>query len=387
MQKINYNKQFIDHLDIKEVTKSLKSKLITTGPYIEKLENAFKKYLSVNEVITCSSGTAALYIAMRAINIKKDDVVIMPAINFIASTNVANILGARIFLCDVDSRTGQITPETLTDCIKINKINKIKLVITMYLGGTPYNIAKFYNLKKKYNFFLIEDSCHALGASYRHKNKFVKIGGCLHSDISVFSLHPVKSITTGEGGVITTRSKSIGNKLRLLRSHGILRNKKKYWEYDILSPTLNFRMSDVNAALGFSQLKKLPKFIKKRKEIANLYFKNLDNFKKIIKISKVDRDIISAYHLLIISFDFKKLSISKNDLIKKLNKKNIFPQYHYIPIYKYTFYKNLNSPGNFKNSENYYKSALSFPIYYKLEKKNLMKVFKCVKEILIKHLK
>jgi dTDP-4-amino-4,6-dideoxygalactose transaminase len=208
----------------------------------------------------------------------------------------------------------------------------------------------------------------------------------LHSDISVFSLHPVKAITSGEGGVITTKSKLIGNKLRLLRSHGMMRNKKEYWKYDILSPTLNFRMSDVNAALGFSQLKKLPKFIKKRKEIANLYFENLDNFKNVIKISKVDKNIISAYHLLIINFDFKKLSISKNDLIKKLNKKNIFPQYHYIPIYKYTFYKNLNSPGKFRNSENYYKSALSFPIYYKLEKKNLMKVFKCVKEILIRHL-
>ena len=148
MNKITYNKQYLDNKDIKEVIKSLKNDLITTGPYIKNFENKLSKYLKVKNVVTCSSGTSALYIALRALNVNKNDVVIIPAINFIASINMAHLLGARIYLCDVNENTGQMTPEKLLECIKINKIKKIKAVITMYLGGNPNNIVNFYKLKK-----------------------------------------------------------------------------------------------------------------------------------------------------------------------------------------------------------------------------------------------
>ncbi len=171
MKKITYNKQYLDNKDIKEVIKSLKNDLITTGPFVKRFENKLSKYLGVKNVITCSSGTSALYIALRALDIKKNDVIIIPAINFIASINMAQILGAKIYLCDVNENTGQMTPETLLECIKINKLKKIKAVITMYLGGNPNNIVNFYKLKKKYNFYLVEDSCHALGSSYYFKKK------------------------------------------------------------------------------------------------------------------------------------------------------------------------------------------------------------------------
>lgn len=385
MFKINYNKQYIDDKDINEVSKALKSNLITTGPYLDRLEDKFKKYLSVKEVVACSSGTSAIFIAMKAIGVKKNDVVIMPSINFIASANMAKILGAKIFLCDIDKNTGQITPDTFKKCMNDNKLKKIKLVITMYLGGTPHNVLEFYKLKKKYKFFLIEDSCHSLGSSYYYKNKFIKIGSCLHSDLSTFSFHPVKTITSGEGGLITTRSKVIAEKLRVIRSHGIKRDKKKYWKYDIVLPSFNFRMSDINAALALSQLNKIDKFVKDRNRVAKFYFDDLNDYKNIVKVLNAPDKLISSYHLIIFNFDFNKLLINKEKLIKILNKKKIFPQYHYIPIYKFTLYKKLNRLGKFKNSESYYKSALSFPIYYGLEKKNLMKVTKCVKQIINKY--
>ncbi len=387
MNKITYNKQYLDNKDIKEVIKSLKNDLITTGPYIKNFENKLSKYLKVKNVVTCSSGTSALYIALRALNVNKNDVVIIPAINFIASINMAHLLGARIYLCDVNENTGQMTPEKLLECIKINKIKKIKAVITMYLGGNPNNIVNFYKLKKKYNFYLIEDSCHALGSSYYFKKKKIKIGSCYHSDIATFSLHPVKSITTGEGGFLTTNSKFLSEKFKLLRSHGIIRSSrgKKYWKYDVSQPSFNFRMSDINASLGYSQLSKLDKFVKKRNFVVNLYENKLSDISDKVKILKANNNIISSYHLLIMIIDFKKLKIKKDKLIYLLNKSGIYPQYHYDPIYKFSYYKFLQRGKKFESSEKYYQSAISVPIYYSLSIKNLMKVIKSVKDIIKKY--
>lgn len=387
MKKITYNKQYLDNKDIKEVIKSLKNDLITTGPFVKSFENKLSKYLGVKNVITCSSGTSALYIALRALDIKKNDVIIIPAINFIASINMAQILGAKIYLCDVNESTGQMTPETLRECIKINKLKKIKAVITMYLGGNPNNIVNFYKLKKKYNFYLVEDSCHALGSSYYFKKKKIKIGSCYHSDISTFSLHPVKSITSGEGGFLTTNSKFLSDKFKLLRSHGIIRSnrKKKYWKYDVSLPSFNFRMSDINASLGYSQLNKLDGFVKKRNLLAGLYINKLSEISDKVKIIQANKNIISSYHLLIMLIDFKKLKIKKDKFIYLLNKSGIYPQYHYDPIYKFSFYKFLKRGKKFNSAEKYYQGAISVPLYYNLSIKNLMKVIKSVKDIVKKY--
>ena len=199
---------------------------------------------------------------MLAIGLKKNDNVIIPAINFIASFNVCKILNANVYLADVDPITGQMTAETLKECIKVNKIKKVKLIISMYLGGNALNVKEFYKIKKRYDCFLIEDACHALGSEYNDGNKKIRIGSCKHSDVCTFSFHPIKSITTAEGGAITTNNKKIIDKIALLRSHGIIRNDKhKHWDYDVKTHGYNFRLSDLNCALGISQLKKLKKFI------------------------------------------------------------------------------------------------------------------------------
>ena len=187
----------------------------------------------------------------------------MPSINFISSFNLCQSLGARIYLADVDKITGQMTPETLIECIKINKIRKIKAVITMYLGGAGNHLQNFYNLKNKYKFFLIEDACHALGSKYLFNKKHT-IGSSKHSDICVFSLHAIKAITTGEGGIVCTNNKNLFKEINLLKSHGIKRDKyNRHWKYDVVKNGLNYRLSDINCALGVSQLSKLDSFIKK----------------------------------------------------------------------------------------------------------------------------
>ena len=230
MKTIPYGRQYINSQDIKFVSEALKEDLITTGNYVKKFEKNISKFLKVKFVTSCSSGTSAIHLAFMAIDLKKEDIVIMPAINFIAAYNMARLMNAKIFLADVDPLTGQMTPQTLLETIKRNKLKKIKAVLTMYLGGYPENVVEFYNIKKKFNCYLIEDACHALGAKYLFNKKYVSIGSCKHSDISTFSLHPVKTITTGEGGLVTTNDKIIYNKIIHLRSHGMYKNKNFHWK-------------------------------------------------------------------------------------------------------------------------------------------------------------
>ena len=197
-RSIPYGKQKIDIFDANVIKKSVLQKFITTGNSVKKFEKNFRRFLNVNYAFTCTSGTAALHLSFLAINLKKNDLIIMPSVNFVAAFNLASSLGAKVILSDVNSLTGQMTPQTLKDCIKKNKIKKIKAFLTMHMGGHPEHILEFNLLKKKYNCFLIEDACHALGAQYKFKNKKIKIGSCLHSDICTFSLHPLKTITSGE---------------------------------------------------------------------------------------------------------------------------------------------------------------------------------------------
>ena len=288
----------------------------------------------------------------------------MPSINFVASYNVAKLFGAKIFLADVDKHTGQMSPKNVEDCCKKFNIKTIKAIIVMYNGGYPENADKFFYLKKKYKSFLIEDACHAMGANYESKNKIYKIGSCKHSDISTFSLHPLKTITTGEGGIVTTNYKKLDDRLKKSRSLGIEKNKKKHWDYDVVSLGLNFRLNDFQCALGISQLKRIRSFLSSRKKIADVYIKNLKKINSII-IPSHNKKYKSSNHLFLISI--KKASYKlKEKFIKYMLKNKIVLQYHYIPIYKF---KNFKGKFIGNNSEIYYHSCISLPIYVNMTKK------------------
>jgi dTDP-4-amino-4,6-dideoxygalactose transaminase len=365
MKKIPYGRQYIDSQDIRFVSKALKQDLITTGNYVKKFEKNICKFLKVKFAVSCSTGTSAIHLAFMSINLKKGDVIVMPSINFIAAYNMARLMNANIFLADVDPLTGQMTPQTLLETIKINKLKKIKVILTMYLGGYPENVIEFYNIKKKFGCFLIEDACHALGAKYFFNRKYLSIGSCKHSDIATFSLHPVKTITTGEGGLVTTNNQKIYNKINHFRSHSIYRDKNLYWKYDVRQVGFNYRLSDLNCALGLSQLRKIEKFIKFRKKIFNFYNKSFKKFSNFINLPFYNSKM-SSYHLFLISINFRKIGISKNKLLKFLKKSKIFCQYHYIPIYKFKLFDKKINLHFYKGSEIYYQNTLSLPIFYNL---------------------
>jgi dTDP-4-amino-4,6-dideoxygalactose transaminase len=376
-KSIPYGRQLIDKNDKNLVLSSLSNDLITTGPFVKKFENHLNKYFKSKFCYVCSSGTAAIHLAMMSMGLKKNDVILMPAVNFIASYNIAKIMELRVFLVDVDKYTGQMTPNKVLECIQKNKIKKIKALVVMYHGGYPEYSKKFYDIKKKYNFFLIEDACHALGSEYKYQKKSYKIGSCKHSDISTFSMHPVKTLTSGEGGIVTTNNPSFAKNIKLFRNHGILKNKQKYWKYDILENGFNYRLSDINCALGLSQLKKIESFLKKREKIYKKYFKEFENFNHNLRLPRYSKSIKSSFHLFLINIAFKKLKKNKDHFMKYLNSNNILAQFHYIPIYKFKIFseKKINLAG----AEDYFKNSISIPIFVNLSNREQNKIIKVIK--------
>jgi dTDP-4-amino-4,6-dideoxygalactose transaminase len=365
MKTIPYGRQYIDSHDIRLVSKALKEDLITTGSYVKKFEKKISKFFKVKYVASCNTGTSALHLALMAINLKQDDVIIIPVINFIAVYNMAKLMRAKIFLSDVDHLTGQMTPKLLLECIKKNKLKKIKAIVTMYLGGYPENIVEFYNIKKKFNCYLIEDACHALGSKYMFNKNFLSVGSCKHSDISTFSLHPVKTITSGEGGLITTNNKTFYSRILSLRSHGINKDKNFHWKYNLSESGFNYRLSDLNCALALGQLKKINKFINYRRSIFNFYKNNLRKIKVIaLPNYKTNKP---SFHLFLISINFKRIRSTKDKFLKFLKKNNIFCQYHYIPIYKFKLFNQKLNINSYKGAEYYYQNTLSLPIFYDLK--------------------
>ena len=368
MKIIPYGRQYISKEDIKSVNKVLRSNIITNGKQVINFEKKFRQYVDSKYSLACNSGTSGLFLAMKAMNLKKDDVVVMPAINFVASYNVAKFFGAKIFLAD-------IAPETFQNCCKKFSIKKVKIILLMYLGGYPQNADKFLKLKKKYKANILEDACHALGAYYKINKKKIMIGSCKHSDICVFSLHPVKSITTGEGGLITTNNLKYYKNIFQARSLGIDRNKKKHWEYNVKNIGLNFRLTEFQSALGLSQLKNINNFLNHRKKIFNFYKKNLKKLNELKIISKSDEKYSSSNHLFIIRINnaSKKL---KESFIKYMLRNRIILQYHYIPVYEFDIFEDRYIG---KNTKKYYREAISLPIYYNLSNKHLNIIIKKIK--------
>lgn len=380
MKLINYNRHSVDNLDCKNVVSSLRKEKITTGSEVQNFEKNIKSFTKAKYAIASSSATSAIHISLLSIDLKKNDVVIMPAINFIAAFSMCKMMGAKIHLADVDSMTGQMTPKNIIDCIKKNKLSKIKVVFSMYLGGCPENVIEIFRLKKKYKFILIEDACHAFGSKYKYKKKYLKIGSCEHSDICTFSFHPVKPITTGEGGALTTNNLNYAKKARLFRSHNIVRNKNKHWVYNIKSFGMNYRLSDINCALGNSQIKKINKFIKIRNNISKQYNNYLKKFTEYLQPIYYNEKY-SSHHLKILLFNLKKLKCNKDEIFKFFKKNKIFLQYHYIPIYKFNIANKYNT-NFFVGANKFYRSAISFPIHCNLNKKELEKIFQTIQKLI-----
>ena len=336
-QIIPYNKQNINSLDIKAINKVIKSKFLTQGPKNDIFCNEIKKFTKSKYAVVLNSATSALHVACLSLNLKKNDYLWTSSNTFISSATSGIHCGAKINFVDIDLDTGNLSVLDLEKkLINAKKTKSLpKILVVVHFAGIPCDMKKIWYLSKKYNFKIIEDASHALGAKYHDAN----IGNCRFSDVCIFSFHPIKSITTFEGGAITTNSKKIYELSKLISNHGIVKNlsQKKKWLYDQKLLGFNFRMSDVSCALGISQIKRIKKFIKKRNDIAKFYDKHLKGLP--LKIPKIGKNILSSYHLYVISLNGNK----RDDFFRFMLKNKINLQYHYIPVYKHTFFrKNFN---------------------------------------------
>ena len=374
---IPYSRQKIFNSDIKEVVKVLKSDFLTKGKKVIEFEKNLGKKVRAKYSISCNSGSSALLLACKSLNLKKDDLVWTVPNTYAASANCAIECGAKIDFIDIDPKSWNISINKLENKLKQSKIKKKlpKVLILVHLAGMPAQLDKIHKLSKKYKFKIIEDASHAVGAEY----KKYPIGNCKWSDLTVFSFHPVKIITSGEGGAITTNNKKLAERIKLLRENGIHSIKKKFKNspyypnyYEQVDTGYNFRMSEISAALVNSQLKKLDFFINKRNLIAKNYIRSIKNPK--FSFQEKSKDAKSSYHLFVVKFvNPNKERYLK--IFKTFNKNNIFINLHYKALHLNPYFQDMGfKKGQFPVSENYSYSAFSIPIFVGLNKNSIKKI-------------
>ena len=386
MKTIPYGHQWIDKSDIEEVVKVLRSDWITQGPKVKEFEDAFCRYTGVKYVVAVSSGTAALHIACLAAGIKSGNEVITSPITFVASANCILYCGGKPVFADIQEDTVNISPQEIAS--KITK--RTKAIIPVHFAGHPVDLEEIYKIARKHNLIVIEDAAHALGAEYRVNGKWLKVGNCVHSDMTIFSFHPVKPITTGEGGMVVTNNKEYYEKLLMFRTHGITKDPLRFtpyalrsncpWYYEMQLLGYNYRLTDIQCALGISQLKKLDKFIKRRREIVKIYkeaFKGNEFFDLPVEKNYAK----SSWHLYPIRLK-DKYKNKKKAIFHKMRKKGLGIQVHYIPVYWQLYYQQLGyKKGLCPNAEKYYEEAITLPLFPKMNNRDVEDVVNAVKKV------
>jgi UDP-4-amino-4,6-dideoxy-N-acetyl-beta-L-altrosamine transaminase len=373
MNFIPYGKQNISQEDIDSVVETLKSNFLTTGPKINKFEKALSNYCGANYCVAVSNGTAALHLVSLVL-LKEGDKVLTTPNSFLATANSILYAGAKPIFVDI-KKDGNIDLDLCEELLI--KDPSIKAIYGVSFSGNMLDQDKLKELKEKYEIIILEDNAHAIGAEFNG----IKAGSCVNSECSIFSFHPVKHLTTAEGGAITTNDKEIYEKLLVLRAHGMVKTPDmKPWEYEMQELGFNYRITDIQCALGISQLKKLPSFVDRRFEIAKKY----DNaFKNTLVNPLYTFHGRSSYHLYVVQVDFCKLNISREDLFNKLRAKNIGIQLHYIPINKQPYYKSLGFGNEITPiMDKYYEECFSLPMYPLLSEEEQQYVIDTVIEIL-----
>lgn len=380
---IPYGKQHIDAQDIAAVEAVLRSDFLTQGPVVPRFEHAIAEYCDVKFGVAVNSATSALHIACLALDVGVGDIVWTTPNTFVASANCARYCGADVDFVDIDPTTLNLCPieleKKLSQAKSIGKLPKV--LIPVHFSGESCDMEKIFSLSKEYGFSIIEDASHAIGGEYQG----TKIGSCKYSDITIFSFHPVKIITTAEGGLATTNDPLLARKMQLLRSHGITRepdeltNNEGGWYYEQQLLGFNYRMTEMQAALGLSQIEHLDEWIRIRHTIADRYDSELKHLPLILP--KRSRGY-SALHLYVIQLDESKTNIKRKDAYDSLKNSGIGVNIHYIPVHLQPDYSQFGfRAGNFPNSEIYYKRALSIPMFATLSKDQQTTVINSLKEL------
>lgn len=364
---IPYGKQLVEQDDIQAVIEVLRSDWLTTGPKVTEFEKLAAEYVEAKYAVAVSNGTAALHCAMYAAGVSPGDEVIAPPMTFAATTNAVIYQGGTPVFADVDPKTLLLDPVKVEE--KISK--RTKAIIAVDYTGHPCNYDALKRIADRHGIFIVADACHSLGAEYKGK----KVGSL--ADITVFSFHPVKHITTGEGGMIVTNDRTLANRIRQFRNHGIdsdyrQRERQGSWYYQLADLGYNYRLSDIQCALGISQLKKLPAFLKRRREIAGYYDKCLLEMKSIRPLS-VSNEVTHAYHLYVVRIDLKYLGKQRDTLFQQLREKEIGVNVHYIPVHLHPYYRRKFGTGRglCPIAEAAYKEIISLPIFPALDDKQM----------------
>ena len=385
MKPIPYGRQDISKDDVLAVQEILNSDWLTQGPAIKQFEKVVAEYCGAKYAVAVSSATAALHIGCLALDLGFSDVLWTTPNTFVASANCGRYCGANVDFVDIDPLTYNLSVTALEEKLKIAKRNGElpNVLIPVHFSGQSCEMERMAELSKIYGFKIIEDASHALGGSY----KDTKVGSCEYSDMTVFSFHPVKIITTGEGGIILTNRRELYERLVRLRSHGITRDcdlrQENYdgpWHYQQIELGYNYRMTDIQAALGVSQMLRLDKFVERRNRLAERYNNALKDLPLLLPWQRPE--VYSAYHLYVIQLKLDELVKSRKAVFDELRSAGINVNVHYIPVHTQPYYQSLGfNEGDFPQAEKYYAGAITLPLYYGLTEENQDYVLNKVREV------
>ncbi|MBO9194833.1 UDP-4-amino-4,6-dideoxy-N-acetyl-beta-L-altrosamine transaminase [Rhizobium sp. 16-449-1b] len=382
---IPYGRQSISEEDLQAVADVLRSDYLTQGPEVPKFERAIADYCGAAHAVAVNSATSGLHIACLALGLGEGDVAWTVPNTFVASANCAIYCGASVDFVDIDPVTLNMSARRLEEKLKIAKAEGYvpKVVIPVHFSGLPCDMAKIGALAQEYGFHVIEDASHAIGASYGNG----KVGNCQHSDITIFSFHPVKIITTAEGGLATTQSAELARRMQDLRSHGITRDAARMakpnegaWHYEQLDLGFNYRMTEMQAALGSSQATRLDEWVARRHAIADAYDKKLAHLPLILPVR--ESGSFSALHLYVVQVDETKTSLTRRQLFDAMRKAEIGVNVHYIPVHTQPYYRENGMAGvSFPASEAYYSRCVSLPMFASLSDEDQARVIAVLEHI------
>ena len=394
-----YGRQQISEDDIHQVTEVLRSDWLTQGPAVPAFEGCLADYLGASECVACSSGTAALHLAVLSLGLGEGDAIVTTPNTFLATANCARFVGADVVFADIDPATGLIDPTAVVKILEDDTSQRIKAVIPVHFAGQPADLPEIAKAAWRHGARIIDDASHAIGAGYEFDDEQYRLGANPHSDLTVFSFHPIKHVAMGEGGAVATNDAQLAERMRRFRNHGIARDYFQQeemaispagvpnpWYYEMAEPGFNYRLTDIQAALGRSQLSRLPESLDRRRQIAALYRELIASHfpDGEVRPLTLRHGVTHAYHLFVVQIDFEQLGVSRAVLMNKLRAQGIGTQVHYIPINLQPYYRRLypDSMGNMPGMMKYYSRALSLPMFPELTEDDINRVVTVLAETL-----
>ena len=378
-----YGRQTIEDDDIAAVVAALKADFLTTGPTVEAFETAFAEKVGARHAVACANGTAALHLAMLALDVQPGEVIIAPSITFLATANCARYVGAEVVFADVDPDSGLMTPDTLAGALTRVGERKLRAVLPVHLRGDAADLPGLAALAGAAGAVLVEDAPHALGTTMTFGNVAERVGDARHSAMATFSFHPVKTIATGEGGMVTTNDAGLAERLRVMRSHGMVRAEgADPWWYEMAEPGFNYRLPDILCALGLSQLAKLDRFAARRRALAQAYEIALAPLAPRVRIATRPAWSDPVLHLMCVLIDFEAAGTTRRRVVETLKARGVGSQVHYIPVHRQPYYGRRYGDLDLPGAETWYARCLSLPLYPGMADGDVGRVVEALKDAL-----